>query len=111
MLDAVCSSVNMSNAGAGSHPDLAQVGEVDTQRPCLFCCYSHQRYKSQDCGENNLLCHTTLGHRGRKRPDIIITSIRASPALHNDNTAGHGQLAFMEFISFKISLPKLPLFP
>ena len=89
MLDAVCCSMDMSNAGAGSHPDLAQVGEaeVDTQRPCLFYCYSHQRYKSQDCGESNLLRHTTLGHRGRKRPDIIITSIRASPALHNDNTA------------------------
>ena len=62
MLDAVCSSVNMSNAGAGSHPDLAQVGEaeVDTQRPCLFCCYSHQRYKSQDCGgKQSVTSHNT----------------------------------------------------
>ena len=64
MLDAVCCSMDMSNAGAGSLPDLAQVGEaeleLDTQRPCLFCCYSHQCYKLQDSGgKQSVMSHNT----------------------------------------------------
>ena len=102
MLDAVCCSMDMSNAGAGSHPDLAQVGEAELRWTHSVRVYSVVTRISvtshKTAGESNLLRHTTLGHRGRKRPDIIITSIRASPALHNDNTASHGQLASVEFI-------------
>ena len=91
MLDAVCCSMDMSNAGAGSHPDLAQVGEAELRwTPGVRVCSAVTRISvtsHKTAGESNLLRHTTLGHRGRKRPDIIITSIRASPALHNDNTA------------------------
>ena len=91
MLDAVCYSMDMSNAGAGSHPDLAQVGEAELRwTHSVRVCFVVTRISvtsHKTAGESNLLRHTTLGHRGRKRPDIIITSIRASPALHNDNTA------------------------
>ena len=84
MLDAVCCSMDMSNAGAGSHPDLAQVGEAELRwtHSVRVCSAVTRISVTSHKTAGKAICYVTQHLDTGAGRGLILSSPASAPAQH-----------------------------